>query len=214
MLLRALVPLAVTLLTSGCSGLLHSSQPPEQTYFLRAKSDAPRDAARPVVDASLRVVHPLTDPGLDSPRIVLVQSDRRMNFYAASQWPAPLSNVVESLTIETLRASGSWTSIEGSTSPFPSDYVLQIAVRRFEADYTSGAPAPEVHVVLDCILGRREGRDVIASFIAEGSSVAAANRLTDVIAAFETAANAALASLSQHSIEAVHSDLERGQRAR
>ena len=191
---------------TGCSGLLHSDAQPEQVYYLRATpADPPSEAAPSVVEASLRVGHPFAAPGLDSPRIVLIQSDRRMNFYAASRWPASVPDVVESLAVETLRASGAWKSVEDSTSPFPSDYLLQIAVRRFDADYSSGAAAPEVHVVLDCIVGRREGRDVIASFMAEGSSAAAANRLTDVIAAFENAANTALGSLSEHALEAVRS---------
>jgi len=191
---------------SGCSGLLHSDAQPEQVYYLRAKTaDPPSEAARSAVEASLRVGHPFAAPGLDSPRIVLMQSDRRMNFYAASRWPASVPDVVESLAVETLRASGAWRSVEDSTSPFPSDYLLQIAIRRFDADYSSGTAAPEVHVVLDCIVGRREGRDVIASFMAEGSSTAAANRLTDVIAAFEDAANTALGSLSEHALEAVRS---------
>ena len=56
---------------------------------------------------------------------------------------------------------------------------------------------PEVHVVFDCIIGRREGRDVVASFSAAGSALATANRLGEVVAAFEQATGTALAALSQ-----------------
>ena len=155
------------------------------------------------VGASLRVGHPLAGPGLDSSHIMLVQADHRMNFYAGSRWPGPIAEVVEALAVETLRASGVWSSVEDSTSPFPSDYLLQLAVRRFEADYTVPGAAPEAHVVLDCIIGRREGRDVIASFVASGSARATANRLSEVISAFEQAAGAALSTLSQQAAQAV-----------
>ena len=83
--LAALLPGGcAALLLSGCSGLLHSSAPPEQTYYLRAPAVA--GTAAPGTDAagtdaagtdaasvhssgvSLRVGHPVADPGLDSPR--------------------------------------------------------------------------------------------------------------------------------------------------
>jgi ABC-type uncharacterized transport system auxiliary subunit len=77
--------------------------------------------------------------------------------------------------VQTLRASGAWASVEDTASPFPSDYLLQTSMRRFDADYTAGAAAPVVHVVIDCMIGRGEGRDVIANFTVSGSAPAAAN---------------------------------------
>ncbi|TLY60153.1 MAG: hypothetical protein E6K45_08740 [Gammaproteobacteria bacterium] len=218
-------------LTGGCGGVLRSTARPEQVYYLRAPStdsaqpsvSAPGDGgeaaaalglheggARGAADgsprplgASLRVGHPLTGPGLDSSHIMLIQADHRMNFFAGSRWPAPVADVIEALAVETLRGSGDWSSVEDSTSPFPSDYLVQVAVRRFEADYTTPGGAPEVHVMLDCIIGRREGRDVIATFVASGTARAAANRLSDVVSAFEQAADSALTALSQQAAQAV-----------
>jgi ABC-type uncharacterized transport system auxiliary subunit len=139
---------------------------------------------------------------------MLVQADHRMNFYIGSRWPAPVADVLEALAVETLRASGAWTSVEDSTSPFPSDYLLQVAVRRFEADYTAGGAVPEVHVTLDCIIGRRAGRDVVATFMVSGAALATANRLSDVVSAFEQATGAALGALSQQAPQAVRAAAE------
>jgi ABC-type uncharacterized transport system auxiliary subunit len=204
------VPLLCTILTGGCSGLFHSTAHPEQTYYLRAPAaaagnDAPATAA---VAASLRIGHPVAAPGLDSSHIMLVQADHRMNFYIGSRWPAPVADVLEALAVETLRASGAWTSVEDSTSPFPSDYVLQIAVRRFESDYTAGGAVPEVHVTLDCIIGTRAGREVVATFAVSGAALATANRLSDVVSAFEQATGAALGALSQQAAQAVRAAAE------
>ena len=44
----------------------------------------------------------------------------------------------------TLGACSEWSSVEDSASPFPSDYLLQVAVRRFEADYTVPGTAPTI----------------------------------------------------------------------
>jgi ABC-type uncharacterized transport system auxiliary subunit len=126
-----------------------------------------------------------------------------MSYYVASRWPADLPSVVEALTVDTLRSSGAWSSVEDSASGFSSDYLLHIVIRRFEADYSAGAAAPEVHVVLDCTIGSRAGREVIDSFVAEGSAAAAANRLGDVISAFEQASNKALDEIAVRSAQAV-----------
>jgi cholesterol transport system auxiliary component len=202
------VPL-LCLWLGGCTNFLHSNAPPEQIYYLRAASAgvAPLSSSARV-RVSLRVAQLTAGPGLDSAHIMLVQADHRMNFYAGSRWPAPLPEVVGALTVEVLRASGAWSSVEDSGSPFPSDYLLQLGVRRFEADYTAGPAMPVAQVAIDCTLGRREGRDVIATFTATGSAGAAANRLSDVVAAFEQALNGALATLAEQAAQAAGADAQ------
>jgi cholesterol transport system auxiliary component len=192
---------------AGCGGLFHSNLRPDQVYILRS-TPIPAGAATQPVGASLRVNRPTANPGLDSSQVVLVQSDRRMSFFSMSRWASPPANLVEMLAVEKLRASGAWQSVADSTSAFPSDYVVLINVRRFEADYTGGGVAPEVHVVLDCIVGKREGREVIASFLAEGSVKVSENRMSTVVPAFESAANAALDSVAAQAAQAVRSSLE------
>ena len=214
---RALLLLGLGL--TGCSGLFQSNAKPEQIYYLRARpaSTAPAAAtAAPVpampVSLSLQVARPEAGPGLDTAHIILVEADHRMNFYTGSRWPAPLSELMESLAVQALRASGEWASVEDSGSPFPSDYLLQLHVRRFEADYTEST-VPVVHVVLDCTLGRRQGREVLVTFSAAGNAPAAANRLTEVVAAFEQATGTALDALVQQSAQAVRPDVQRASRS-
>ncbi len=185
---------------SGCSGGLHSDAPATQVYVLRAAPRSPAPSQAP--KASLHINRPMAAPGLESDHIVLVQPDHKMSYYIASRWPGDLSSVVEALAVDTLRATGDWTSVQDSGSAFSSDYLLQIVIRRFEADYTAGT-VPEIHVVLDCIVGRRAGREVIGSFVAEGSATASANRLGAVVGAFEEAANHALADIATRASQAI-----------
>ena len=200
----AIVPLLVL---AGCTGLLRSNLSPEQVYYLRAMS-SPSERAQPANLSSVRVGRPVPGPGLDSSHIMLLESDRRMSFYNASRWPAVLPEVVEEMTVESLRASSSWSDVQSSESSFPADYLLQIRIRRFDADYESSSAAshssaaPQVQVVLDCTFGRRAGRDVISTFTAEGSAVASANKVSAVVAAFEDAANMALSSVVTHVADA------------
>lgn len=204
--LLRLAPILLGLGIAGCASYLRSDAPPVQVYTLRAGAES-SDAsagAHPGRAPSLRVAHPLAGPGLGTSQIVLLQPDHRMNVYAGSAWAADTPSLVESLATKTLRASGDWSSIENADSPFPSDYLLQISVRRFDADYSAGAGAPPtVHVTLDCTLGSESGRRIVASFVASGSAPAAANRLSEVVAAFQRAADQALTSMSRQAIAAV-----------
>lgn len=206
--LRHLAPVLIGLAVAGCSSLLRSNAPPVQIYTLRAASVSSESGAEPaaVAAASLRVAHPLAGPGLGTSQIVLLQPDHRLNVYAASAWAADAPALLESLAVDTLRGSGEWRSVEDAESPFPSDYLLQISIRRFDADYSGGADAPPtVRVTLDCTLGKEEGRDIVATFVASGSAVASANRLGDVVAAFQQATDAAMASLSRQASAAARS---------
>ena len=198
--------LCLSMALTGCGGLFHSSLQPDQVYILRS-APIPTGAATQSLAASVRVNRPTANPGLDSSQIVLVQSDRRMSFFSMSRWASPPANLVEMLAVEKLRGLGAWQSVADSTSAFPSDYVLLITVRRFEADYTGGGVAPEVHVVLDCIIGKREGREVVASFLAEASVKASENRMSAVVPAFESATNAALDSMAAQTAQAVRDSL-------
>ena len=223
--LAAALALALGGAAAGCTGnLFHSDAKPEQTYLLRAPSAGPAAATAAAEGAAstgtaappaaaplapLQVAHPLATPGLDGPHIILVQADHRMNFYLGSRWPAPLPDMVEALAVETLRASGEWLSVQDSGSPFSPQYLLSISVRRFEADYTRAGSAPQIDVVLDCTLGAREGRELVASFVAEGSATAAGDHMSQVIAAFETASSAALASMSQQVVAAARASAGR-----
>ncbi len=205
-------PLSAVLLSAalaGCGGLFHSNARPEQIYFLHPTPIQSAAGTEPL-KSTLRFNRPTTNPGLDSAQIMLVQSDRRMSFYLASRWPAPTSTMIETLAVEKLRQSRLWRSVADSTSAFPSDYIMQITVRHFEADYTAGGPAPDIHVALDCTLGKRQDREVLANFLAEGSAKAATNRLGAVVAAFEVATNAAIDSLSVQSLNAIRAATGRG----
>jgi cholesterol transport system auxiliary component len=201
-----IAPILLALGVCGCSGLLRSDAKPVQIYTLRAAPVSSGGAADPTstLKASLRVAHPLAGPGLDTAQIVLLEPDHRMDVYAASAWAADAPALIESLASQTLRSSGEWSSVEDAESPFPADYLLQISIRHFEADYGDGSDAPPtVRVTLDCTLGAEDARSIAASFTASGSAVASANRLSEVVAAFQQATDQALRSMSRQLSAAV-----------
>jgi ABC-type uncharacterized transport system auxiliary subunit len=98
---------------------------------------------------------------------------------------------------DTLRGTGSFKAVFDDTAPFSPRYGLRCTLRRFEADYTRGGGAPTVFVALDCTLGRSRDRELLASFTAAGSAAARADRLSEVVAAFESATQAAMGELGR-----------------
>ena len=76
---------------------------------------------------------------------------------------------------------------------FGAQYVIAITVRRFEAEYGADPnAAPTAQVVLECTVGNRNNRTTVASFDVATSAPAADNRLGEVVAALDRAANDAV----------------------
>jgi ABC-type uncharacterized transport system auxiliary subunit len=199
-------PVVALLALTGCGSLLETTIPAPQSYVLRLPVVPSSPAATPA--GSILVQRPEPGPGLDSWNIALLRSDRRFDFYAASHWAAPAPDLVENAIIDALRAGGGFSSVLDDASPFAPRYDLRCALRRFEADYTSnpGSKAPTVFVSLDCTVGRHRDRELLGSFVAEGSAAAADDRLNAVVAAFESAASKAVAELESAARAAVARD--------
>jgi len=195
--------LLAAMLCAGCGGLLDSKIPAPQAYVLRLPARAASTPANAAPAGSVLLQRPKAGPGLDSDRIVLLRSDSRFDFYAASRWAAPAPDMLASFIVDGLRASGSFSAVFDDTAPYAPRYNLRCTLRRFESDYTKGGGAPTVFVAFDCTLGRHRDRELLSSFTAQGSAMASADRLNDVVAAFETASTAAVAELEKQAAAAV-----------
>jgi cholesterol transport system auxiliary component len=203
MTLRAMALLSALVL-GGCSGVFESDLAAPQAYVLRLPPATV--AGPPATERSVLVQRPEAGPGLDSERIALLRSENRFDFYAASRWAAPAPILVEGLMIDAMRASGTFSVVLDDSAPFSPHYNLRCALRRFEADYTKSGAAPTIFVSLDCTLGRHRDRGLIASFTAQGSAVAAEDRLNSVVGAFESATASAMTELARAATEAVAQD--------
>jgi cholesterol transport system auxiliary component len=200
--MRRCLPALLALMVAGCGGLLESKIAAPQTYVLRPP---PAPGQTPTAPAgSVLVQRPEAGPGLNTDHIALLRSEGRFDYYYAARWAAPTSDLLESVIVDALRGSGQFASVLDDASPYAPSYDLRVTVRRFEADYTVGGNgAPTVFVVLDCTLGRHRDRQLLASFTAQASAPADTDRLSSVVAAFETATATAMAELLRASSAAV-----------
>jgi cholesterol transport system auxiliary component len=179
------LPLAGCLSTGG-------KQPAADIYTLTAPAVAHADAAP---NAVLSVLRPETAAGLHGDRIALLQPGHRMDYFAASRWSGSLTELVQTLAVEALQGGGRFRSVLTDTVPFASDYVLQLQVRHFEADYSGSGP-PVAHVAIDATLGRSSNRAIVQTLTAESSVPAASDRMLNIINAFEQASGTVLQQLA------------------
>jgi cholesterol transport system auxiliary component len=199
--------LLVSLLSPGCGGVFESSLAAPQAYVLRLPTpDAATEAA---TLGSVLVQRPEAGPGLATDRIALVRSEGRFDYFAAARWAAPTPDIVESAVVDALRATGRYSAVFDDAAPFAPRYDLRVTMRRFEADYANGG-VPTIHVMLDCTVGRRRDRTLLASFTAQGSARAAEDRLGAVVAAFETSTASAVAQLLTATHSAIAADGSEG----
>jgi cholesterol transport system auxiliary component len=201
---RPAIVLGISLLVSACSGF-RSGEVATVTYNLRATA-APAAADAPAAPSrlkafSLQVMVPVAGPGLDSDAILLTAPDHRLEHFVASKWAAPAPRMLASLAAETMRNRGVLAAVHDDVSPFPGDYLLRMTIRRFDADYAAGTgAAPAATVVLDCTLGTRVDRKLLATFVAQATVRANDNRMGAVVAAFEQATQDAMGKLTEQTL--------------
>ena len=189
---RLLAPLALSLMLGGCGGLLRSAAPAEQTYLLRS---AAMVATAPAIKATLQLLPVAVQPGLDTPRIALARPGNRLDWYAGARWAGSLGEVTTALLAQSLRDSGRFDQVASDAAAMDADVVLAVTVRRFEAEQAGEGRVPVAQVRLECTLASLAAHRQLAAFTASASVPAQDNRLGDVVAALEQAAQQAVAQV-------------------
>jgi len=213
-------------LLAGCTGsLLESDMPVNSIYVLRsAHAMEGGDSALPdsrvegeqdfpaaaLVDLSIGRPH--LAPGLDTDRIAVIRG-RQLDYYRAARWGARAAEVVQSLLVDTLQDQRVFNSVTAEQTRVGAAYLLDIDVRDFQAEYGAeyeseyagtGAPAVQVHFTGRLI--RVADRSLVATFETQSRQQVSQNRLSQVVAAFESAAREAALALTRQTALAIDRD--------
>jgi ABC-type uncharacterized transport system auxiliary subunit len=181
----------VALLTA-CSGGLRSGAPPEQIYVLHASAAT---TGTPLARV-LAVPRPAVHPGLDTDRIALLRAGNELDYYAASRWGEALPRVVEAMALQSLQAGeGFVTTLSAERVALRGDFELLLTVRRFEAEYVAAEAMPHAQVAFDCVLVTGLPRRVLGRCDAAATQSAADNRMSEIVAALDVAAQRAMAEV-------------------
>lgn len=188
---------AASLLTviAGCANVLlgPEAEPPE-TYRLGVPAIAMPAAAR--LPLALIVARPRAPQSLDTDRIAVAQPGLRFDHYNGLRWSEPAPEMLQSLLVGSLQASGRYEAVLSAPSRVPSDLQLDVELQRFEASYATPGAAPVVHVQLQLTLVDTGRGQRLSSLVVSGQSPAAADRRGEVMAAFERATTEALGGVA------------------
>jgi cholesterol transport system auxiliary component len=197
--------MAVAAALAACTGsLFQSKAAPPTIYLLSAGIGSPAAGApatgmpAAAIPVDLAVLKPRVRTGLETDRIAVLYPDRRLDYFADARWSGPLGDVLQDLTVQEFHSRANLRTVSGDASVFSSAYWLEIEVSDFQAEYTSGAAAPTVHVHFLVRVGSSGDRSILGRFEANAQQPAAENRLTAIVDAYAHAADAALAEIVAH----------------
>jgi ABC-type uncharacterized transport system auxiliary subunit len=187
---RLLLCIAGALALGGCSGMLSSDQPAEHVYWLEAVNLQLGEPPAGVLPELIVAVHAL--PGLDTDRILVKEPGARLNYYAGARWPDHLPEVVTATVRLSLESSGRFSRVSSGSQVRHAEWLLDLELREFFAVVPSAGTPPQVHVKLVGHLKCGSG-DIVVS--AAATVPAQADKLSVIIAAYQSATDKALISL-------------------
>lgn len=191
--MKAAIAALALLALAGCGSFFKSQAPARTTYLLSVRTSAAPGAVGMAVD--LTVLLPRVRTGLESDRIAALYPDHRLDYFARARWSGPLDEVIQDLALQAFH--GRFRNVHTDTSAFEAGYWLEIEVVDFQAEYEgSGAGgAATAHVHLIGRVGNAGDRHALGEFEADVREPAAAKGLTAVVAAYDAAADRALAEI-------------------
>jgi cholesterol transport system auxiliary component len=128
-------------------------------------------------------------------RILTVTGDHAA-YIADARWAAPAQVLFNQAVASAFETSGGHVRLVPRGAPAPTDYVLRLDVRTFEARYDGeGGGAPTVVVRVHAALTRERGRTLVSEQLFESRIRAGDNRVSAIVAAFDHAVGDVLAQL-------------------
>jgi cholesterol transport system auxiliary component len=183
--MRIVLVLLAAFAGTGCVGkALQSDHEIPTVVRLDVPVMQPGGAALP---GAIAVARPRAPSSLDTDRVAVRQPALGFDYYLGLRWSEAAPEMLQRLLVATLAADGRFAATYAAPARVPAEYLLDVELRRFEAEYADPDAAPTVRVEAQFTLVATAGRKRLASFTLEASEVAQQNRQAAVVAAFDRA---------------------------
>jgi cholesterol transport system auxiliary component len=185
----ALLPLAAAvsaaLALSGCVTLLPKTKPVDLYRFGAISAPIAPDA--PVGAVTVFRASSLFQREAGGDQLVTVTSGK-VAYLAETRWVAPAAVLWDAAVLSAFDADPGRTRLISRGEAGKIDYVLRLDVRNFETRYDGGPKSPPKIVVrVRASLTRGENRSLTGERIFESQVVAAENRVTAIVPAYDRA---------------------------
>ena len=194
--LKLLSPVMLFGLTiTGCTGnLLESKVEAPQVYVLRNTAAGAASTAWPV---QLSIAISAVAPGLDTNRIAVLRNKNQLDYFYGARWGGTAPQVVQSFLVALLQSQQGYRNVVADPARVDADYILDVELRQFQAEYTGNSDSPVVQVELAATVFEVKSRNTVTTLHASASAPTKENRLSAVIAAFQLATQTASMDLSE-----------------
>ncbi|BDX00242.1 ABC-type transport auxiliary lipoprotein family protein [Maricaulis maris] len=183
----ALVGLSA-LSVSACVSLLPESEP-VSVYRLSAPQPAELTGDHWTV---VEIDVPNAPRGLSGDQIAIMRNGSSLAYIAGARWISPAPRLLQSLVIDTFNANNAQLAPTRADDGVRADYELRLDMQEFEAIYDRGeGVAPLIRVRISARLVAEQGRQFAGARVVTAEARATNNRTSDIVAAFDDAAQAA-----------------------
>jgi cholesterol transport system auxiliary component len=203
--MRTALLAALALLCSACTGSLFESDLPVPVGYVIASAPPGSLTGAPATQADLSIGRPDFAPGLDNERIAVLKG-RQLDYFRGARWGGRTVEVVQTLLVGSLNDQKLFRSVTAEQARVAGDYMLDIEVRHFEADYGNSGTIPTAHVMFIGRLIRIVDRELVETVSSESRVAATAERMTSVAEAFESAAQKVALDLARQTAVAIAAD--------
>jgi len=183
--MRIVLVLLAAFAGAGCVGkALQSDHEAPSMVRLAVPTIEPGGASLP---GAIAVARPRAPSSLDTEQVAVRQPDLGFDYYLGLRWSEPAPEMLQRLLVAALAADGRFAATFAAPARVPAEYLLDVELRRFEAEYSNPEAAPTVRVEAQFTLVASAGRNRLVSFTIEASEAALQNRQGSVVAAFDRA---------------------------
>jgi cholesterol transport system auxiliary component len=207
---RVLLVAAFASLIAGCStgSLLDSELPVPTNYIIAPLPPAAGPTRSAASQVDIAIGRPDVAPGLDTSRIAVLRG-RQLDYFRSVQWGGNTLEVVQALLVSSLQDQQLFRSVTSEQARVAGAYMLDSEVRDFQAEYAGSTEAPTIRVTIVGRLIRIADRALVDTVPATATRVATDNRMTEIAAAFEAAAQEVAQKIARDAAAAVSRDSER-----
>ena len=203
---RFTIVVLAALLSAGCGGSLFQSELPAPTrYVIAAPPPATTPSTTIAAAVDIAIGRPDVAPGLDTDAIATIRG-HELDYYRGALWRGTVLETVQDFLVITFQDQKLFRSVATEQARVSSDYLLDVEVRDFQAEYANGSSAPVAHVTLIGRLVRIRDRNLIEVMPVTASQPARENRLSAVAAAFEAAMREVALDLARRTAERAGQD--------
>jgi cholesterol transport system auxiliary component len=185
---RIALLLVVSGLCTACVGSVLKSDNEAPDLYRLAAPAASGGGAGPSLAQAITVARPRSVSSLDTDRIAVTTPGHGFDYLAGARWSDTAPQMVQQLLVDTLMAEGRFATAVAAPSRVPTDLLLEVELRHFEAVYASVGEPPRILVQLQANLVDVRRGTRVASFDSRAEATATRNDRTTVVAAFEDAA--------------------------